>query len=346
MRKIYLILVGLLLLHGVEAQDVHFSQTAQTPLLINPAVAGVFDGWERAIINHRNQWLGAGTKFMTTAIAVDANLGKTELNDKAYVGLGLMLCNDIGGNSKFGSQTGSLTLSGILPMGGSGHSLSAGIQGGFGQRKADLSNVVFMNQWNGSGFDPNILSGEMNTVTSFSYVDASAGLYYLFDGGQNSFSRNNDFKLQIGLAGYHLNAPQLKYTSGLSGEKLLRKYVGHLGVVADVVGSQWAIDASVLQFVQGGHYETILGMMMRYRFEEGTKITGMTQDAFIGFGTYFRVKDAIVPAVMIDWRGFQFGVSYDVTVSKLRTAYTGSLEFSLSYRNLDHALFKTKARRF
>ena len=43
------------------AQDLHFGQTAQTPLLVNPACAGVFDGWERVILNHRNQWLGANT---------------------------------------------------------------------------------------------------------------------------------------------------------------------------------------------------------------------------------------------------------------------------------------------
>ena len=87
--------------------------------------------------------------------------------------------------------------------------------------------------------------------------------------------------------------------------------------------------------------------MLRYRFENKTKITGHTQDAFIGIGCYGRLKDAIIPTVKIDWRGFQFGVSYDVTLSKLRRAYGGgSLEFSFSYTNLDHSLFKTRKRRF
>ena len=101
-----------------------------------------------------------------------------------------MFFNDIGGDSKFGNQTGSLTLSGILPMGRSGHILSAGIQGGFGSRKADLSGVLFRSQWTGSEFDPTIASGEMNSATSFRYMDASAGIYYVFDGGQSTFSRN------------------------------------------------------------------------------------------------------------------------------------------------------------
>jgi len=328
------------------AQDLHFAQTAQTPLFINPAAAGVFDGWERAIVNHRNQWLGGGTQFMTTAIAVDMNLFKEDLYLAPYLGLGVVLFNDVGGDSKFGNQSGSVTVSGVIPM-GEAHTLSAGIQGGFGQRKADLSNVTFMNQWNGAGFDPSILSGEANTLTSFTYLDASGGVYYVFDGGQSTFARNNNFKLQLGVAGFHLNRPKLKYVNGVADDRLFRKFVAHAAVVADIPGSDFAIDGSVVQFLQGGHYETLIGMMLRYRFEDATKVTGNTQDAFLGFGLYGRMSDAIIPSVMINWRGFQFGVSYDVTLSALRQAYRGgSLEFSLSYTNLDHSLFKTRGRRF
>ena len=347
MKRAFTFAVAFCVVQSVNAQDLHFSQTAQTPLLINPGAAGVFDGWERVNINHRNQWLGAGTQFMTTSIAADANLWKTPFNDRAHAGVGVMFYNDIGGDSRFGSQMGSLTLSGILPIGTSGHILSAGIQGGFGQRKADLSNVVFLNQWDGDSFDPDILSGEQNTVTSFSYIDASAGVYYVYDGGQNSFARNNDFKFQLGVAGYHLNQPELRYTNGLSGDPLHRKFVVNAGVVADIPATVFAIDGSVVQFVQGGHYETLLGLMLRYRFENATKITGNSHDAFVGFGLYSRIKDGIIPSVMVDWRGFQFGMSYDITLSALRNAYRGgSLEFSLAYINRNDALFKTRKRRF
>lgn len=344
MKKILIAALAMCVLHTASAQDLHFSQTAQAPLLINPGAAGVFDGWERIIINHRNQWIGAGTQFMTTSIAVDANLWKPARADRAHAGVGLLLFNDIGGDSKFGNRTGAVTFSGILPM-GSGSTLSAGIQGGVGQRSASLSGVSFMNQWNGSEFDETILSGEQNTSTSFAYMDASAGIYYVYDGGENTFSRKNDFKIQVGIAGYHINKPVLNYING-STDRLHRKYVGNVGFIYEIPSSKIAIDGSVVQFVQGGHYETILGTMLRYRFENGTKITGIQQDAFIGFGFYTRIKDAIIPSFMIDWNGFQFGISYDVTVSALRKAYRGgSLEFSLSYVNKNHALFKTKRRR-
>jgi type IX secretion system PorP/SprF family membrane protein len=343
MKKVLLSLSVLAVFNGL-CQDLHFSQTAQTPLLINPAAAGVYDGWERVIINHRNQWLGAGTQFMSTSVAADANFGKSRMNDKAHVGLGIMFFNDIGGDSKFGSQTGSLTLSGILPMGGSGHCLSAGIQGGFGSRKADFSNLTFSSQWNGTQYDQTIVSGESNGVNSFRYVDASAGLYYVFDGGASSFRRNNDFKFQLGFAGYHLNKPELKYTT-VTGDRLYRKFVIHSSVSSDIAMTNWQIDGSFVQFIQGPHLESIFGMMFKYRFQDGTKITGNFQDAYFGFGTYYRFKDALVPSILVDWNGFRFGVSYDVTISTMRKAYTGgSLEFSLSYTNLSHALFKSRNR--
>ena len=330
-----------------RAQDLHFTQTAQTPLLINPAAAGVYDGWERVIINHRNQWLGASTQFMTTNISADINLFKSPRNDKAHMGVGLMFYNDIGGDSQYGQRAGAVTVSGIIPMGGTGHILSAGIQAGMGNRSGNTNALTYRSQWDGQKFDQLILSGEQNKLMSFNYLDASAGLYYVFDGSQSSFQRKKEFKLQIGVSGYHLNAPEFKFSNGTSGERLMRKYVGHIGVTSDIGTSRMAIDANAIQTIQGPHYQTLFGLMMKYRFEDNTMITGHTQKAYVGIGLYTRLKDAIMPSVLIDWRGFQFGISYDVTLSALRNAYKGgSLEFSLSYVNRSHALFKTRRARF
>lgn len=343
MRSTLFLLLSLSIVKlGCFAQDLHFTQTAQTPLLINPAATGVFDGWERVIINHRNQWLGASTQFMTTNIAADANFGKSTSENKAHLGLGLLFNNDVGGDSKFGGQTGALTLSGILPFGNSGHLLSAGIQTGFGNRSMNLSNVRFLSQWNGSQFDPTILSGEQNNSNSLYYFDASGGLYYVFNSAKASFKRNYDFKIQAGLAAFHINNPRLKYMT-VDGDRLQRKYVAHLGVVADISNTNWSIDGNIVQVIQGAQMLSIASAMLRYRFQEGTKITGFSQDAYVGFGAYYRLKDAVAPAISLEWKGFKFYLSYDFTVSQLRKAYSGgTLEFSLAYANLHHALFKRR----
>ncbi|WP_341907134.1 PorP/SprF family type IX secretion system membrane protein [Fluviicola taffensis] len=331
---------------SASAQDFHVTQILQSSNLLNPGAVGVYDGWERIAIQQRNQWLGGGATYMTTGLAADANFFKNDRKPKAHLGVGVQFYNDIAGSSGYGLQTGSLAVSGILPV-GNGSQLSLGIQGGIGNRSGNMSRLIYDSQWNGNGaYDPTIVSGETGSLSSFIYIDASAGLFYQFDGGQSTFARNNDMKFQVGLAGYHLNAPLLKYRSG-SQEQLARKYVGMVKYSMDIPNTKLAFDAQFAQFIQGGHFESILGLILRRRFESGGKITGLNQDAFVGLGVYTRLKDAISPTLQVDWKGFHFGVSYDITLSALRYGYKGgSLEFSLSYTNLNTALFKTRRKGF
>lgn len=341
MKKL-LVSIGLICAgSGAFAQDLHFSQILQSPNLLNPGAVGVYDGWERVALHHRNQWLGGSTSFMSSGLNVDACLFKDMMRPQPHLAIGLQFYNDIGGLSKFGTQNAAMTISGILPM-GNGHQLSAGIQTGMGMRKGDMSQLTFDSQWNGTGYDPNIVSGEVNGLNSFNYFDASAGLFYQFDGDNSGFARNNDVKFQFGLAAYHANAPMMKYRTG-SGERLERKYVAMANYTMDIPQTKFSFDVQAVQFVQGGHYETIFGGVLKRRFSEGSKQTGFKRDASIGLGCYARMKDAIIPTMQIEYKGFKFGVSYDGTLSALRRSPgIGSLEFSLSYVNQHHAIFKAR----
>jgi len=342
MRKIILF-IALLVAGNLTAQDIHFSQAIQTPLWINPALTGVYEGWERVTVNHRSQWLGSNTKFSTTAVSGDINFFKSAQNDKAHLGVGVFMWHDAAGDAKFGTQQGQLSLSGILPMGG-GHQLSAGLQGGVGNRGGNMDALYFGNQWTGDEFDQALPNFEGDRLRSDNYFNVATGINYQFDGGSQKFSHDETFKIMVGAAVYHVNKPAIKY-GGLENEVLHRKFVFHARMIKDFSGSPWSVDASAVQFIQGPQYQTLLGALLRYRMDSGGKITTFRQDAYIGFGAYTRIGDAIIPALMFDYRGFQFGISYDFTISPLRNTHSGgSLEFSLSYRNLYHALFKTRRR--
>jgi type IX secretion system PorP/SprF family membrane protein len=344
MKKGVFILLLCLLAKHASAQDFHFSQISETPILINPAATGLFNGWERFHVNHRNQWLGANTQFMTTSFAADANFFKNRMQDNAHVGAGLFFCNDIGGDSKFGVQSAALSLSGIIPVSGKEHTLSAGIQTGFMTRKADMTNLNFESQWNGTEFDQTIASGEPGMLNTFRHFDASAGIIYQYNGSQSRFTRNDEQLFKVGLSVYHVNRPRLEYTSYLM-SNLYRKFVFHTSFTNDIPNSYWSYDLSLVQFMQGPHFETILGGTLKNRMQNGTKITGYYEDAFFGFGMYARIKDAIIPRVFYQFKGLRIGISYDVTLSKLRKAHKGgSLEFSLVYANLNTAVFKRSGR--
>ncbi len=88
------------------SQDFHYSQIDQSMAMINPATTSTFSGFERISLQHRNQWLGAGTQFMTSMGMMEFSIGKQARRTSAYSGLGVYFVNDVGGDSKFSIRTG------------------------------------------------------------------------------------------------------------------------------------------------------------------------------------------------------------------------------------------------
>src|SRR5260221_14626953 len=74
------------------AQDTHFSQFTQSPLTVNPAQAGLFDGDFRAIVNYRNQWSSVDG-YRTEQLSCDGNMLKNKWT-KGFLGLGLNVLSD------------------------------------------------------------------------------------------------------------------------------------------------------------------------------------------------------------------------------------------------------------
>src|SRR3984885_2645345 len=53
---------------GASAQDIHFSQFFETPLLRNPGLAGIFSGDMRLQAVYRTQWQSVTVPYQTTSI--------------------------------------------------------------------------------------------------------------------------------------------------------------------------------------------------------------------------------------------------------------------------------------
>ena len=65
------------------SQDYHFSQINRNTMLYNPAATGMFNGYERFSVSHRNQWIGAGTQFMTSLASGEFTIGKGIRDEKS-----------------------------------------------------------------------------------------------------------------------------------------------------------------------------------------------------------------------------------------------------------------------
>src|ERR1017187_4940646 len=89
-----ILLVGFMV---TRAQDPRFSMFYASPLTLNPAMTGNFDGLYRITGIYRNQWPGLSNgkaAFSTPSLGVDFSLLKDLLKNKGALGVGLVFAND------------------------------------------------------------------------------------------------------------------------------------------------------------------------------------------------------------------------------------------------------------
>jgi len=323
----------------VYSQDLHFSQTSQIPLLVNPGATGIFDGWERITLNHKNQWTSSNVNYYTSALAVDMNLFKPKLSKGVYMGVGLQAFNDIAGDSKLGTRAIALSSSVILPI-DKFQIISLGVQAGLGQKSINSSALYFGNQFTGQEFSTALPSNEQES-TSKLYSDFSTGLYYKYNSSNHRWRNNNRLILEGGLAYYHINKPKIGFSNGNT-DKLYSKFGIHFSFSKTIIKNKFDLTGSVNQFSQGPHRELIISTLGKFYIGSSSIITGRNKAKKIGFGLMYRLKDAIIPQIVMEFGAWKAGVSYDISISEFgRYNSKGGIEFSLQFAILDHALFST-----
>ena len=66
----------------ISAQDIHFSMFYASPITLNPALTGVFDGTYRVAAIYRNQWQSVSTPYNTFAASFDIKLLQDKLKNE------------------------------------------------------------------------------------------------------------------------------------------------------------------------------------------------------------------------------------------------------------------------
>src|ERR1700749_2248549 len=110
MRKLFAFVCIVFLAASASAQDPHFSQFFASPLTLNPAFTGKFDGSLRLIANYRNQWPSIPNAYITEAGSVDFSILRTKMGNNV-LGVGFSGLSDQSGNGALKLNYGSLSLS-------------------------------------------------------------------------------------------------------------------------------------------------------------------------------------------------------------------------------------------
>lgn len=336
MKKKTLYIINFLILNSffflllpLYSQDVHFSQFYQTPVLINPALTGAFNGNIRTIINYKDQWRSVASPYKTSAFSFDATLFKKKWPN-SYIGAGLFLYKDKAGDANLSTTQVNISLASIIFL-NEYNKLSLGLQGGLGQRSATTNNLKWDNQYDGFAYDPKIGGESIPPVTAIS-PDFSAGLAWSYGKAASTLSSGNRISFNAGGAFHHFNKPSLQIYGA---ERIYSKIVVHAGGYIGLNNTWLAFLPSAIYFRQGPFSEINIGTLVRYTIKEESVYTGIFKESAILVGGHYRVGDAFIPSFTVEFGSFAIGLSYDVNISQLKTASSarGGMELSLKYVN-------------
>lgn len=304
-----------------HAQDIHFSQFFEAPILRNPSLAGIFTGDYRVQGVYRDQWNSFTNAYRTGSMNAEYKMPIGKGDD--FMTTGIQVLFDKAG-------TVGLTSTHLLPALNYHKSLSnekamylsLGFMGGMIRKNIDIAKMTTNNQYNGTGYDPTLPTGELLNVPNFTTWDASVGMSF-----NTSFGEAQRNMLFVGAAYHHLNRPKNSFYRDPKIE-LNAKYVFSAGVKFNVDEyTYFTLQAD--HSTQGSFNETIGGAMYSYKLGGDPENPAYTVHA----GAFLRWKDALIPVVKMDINSLSLAISYDVNVSQLKTASQarGGFELSLAY---------------
>ncbi len=321
-RSLILVAFMFVYVYQIKAQDIHFSQFFEAPLLRNPALAGIFSGDFRIQAVYRNQWNSVTVPYQTTSLNAEYKLPVGNSQDFLTIG-GEILYDKAG--------TVALTATHVLPVLNYHKSLSAdrnmylsaGFSAGIVQRKIDRSKITTNSQFDGEAYNATLSDGENFSNNGYLYFDGSAGLSFNSQVGENE--NNNIF---FGVSYHHFNKSAKVSFYNDANVELVPKVVVSAGLKMSVN------DYSYLTFhtdyaKQGVNTEIIGGALYSVKLDDPSEPLYTMSG-----GMFIRWNDAFIPVVKMDVKSLAFALSYDVNVSQLKTASQsrGGFELSLSYQ--------------
>lgn len=298
------------------AQDPSFSQYFSSPLNINPALTANINSKWRFIANIRDQWIGPASPYTTGTASFDVSVLEDKMPEGSTFGIGGMMMYDQAMRGALKSTYLSINTSYNITLvdGDNTQRLGIGIGGIFSNKQVDFSKLSFGEQFNGYGFNTNLPTGESALSNMKPYLSTTVGVLYSITTGNS----NIDF----GASAYHLNKPKQSVLEDPH-QHLAPRYVGHANFETYLSDDVVLNTNAVYQRQATTSYASIGAAL-------GYFLTGDPEDVVLSAGAWYWSKNAIIPYVGVSYQNMQFGLTYDVTVSKLSQAAQKPKSFEIS----------------
>jgi type IX secretion system PorP/SprF family membrane protein len=315
-KSIYITLIFFSI--NIFSQDIHFSQFYYSPLSLNPANTGYFNGDWRISNNYRTQWASVGKPYNTISIGLD----KIFYYKSQQIGGGVYFVNDISGNANL--SVNKIFLSGAYHKTYKGNNLHGGIQIGF-VVKSFGGDVTYPSQYDRGtgGFNNQLPNNETALNDNLAYPDINFGLMWS--------KRFGKIEPEVGYTFFHINNPRENFTDRKN--RLPIRHVLYAGTKIDL-NEKIFVKPRLLYMNHKRAGDMVLGANFGYNLPVNNyKIESLF------FGPHIRTilhkADALIFALGLNFKNMDVGISYDINISPLHVAsnYAGALEFSLIYRS-------------
>ncbi len=288
MKKTVSILSLLFLINIAFAQqDAQISHYMFNNVVFNPAYAGMNDEVCINLVSHQ-QWMTYEGAPLTNLLTVDSNVKL--LGHKG--GVGLKILDDRVGFVQNFNATGMFAYHRDIGLG----TISVGIDLG-------VFNKLFDPTWSFPDQTEDILTKDSRRL--------------VFDMGSGLFYRVNN--LSIGFSSSHLIRPKFNFetenTGGSASEIFLTNhYYGTVAYNIQLANAFIDLTPSLLLKSDGVSVQPDINVMLLYNKKFWTGVTYRNEDAFVFFaGTSV-------------FNNLKIGLSYDLTLSRIRTVSTGTFE--------------------
>jgi len=308
----------------VFGQDPHFSQFFSSPLTLNPALTGKFDGQYRISGIYRNQWPELNNAFITSSISLDAPILTQKISENNRLAVGIFAMTDKSVNGILRSNYVAASVAYHIALDEEGYQqLGAGFQASYANKRLDVAAIKFESQLDLTGQWTSPSNENFNaSLVNVHYIDVNAGL--LYNGSTNGLDN-----YYLGASVYHLNNPSDGFMKN-GNYHLSRRYTAHAGGYFPT-GEITTLFLTGLYNQQNTTKEVVLGSAL------GFNLAGQSEVPVSFYaGCWTRLNnqyDAVIPYIGLDFNELRLGLTYDINVSKLTpgSQSKGGMELTLVY---------------
>ena len=298
------------------AQDLHFSQFFNNPLLTNPANTGFIpDADYRLGASYRNQYSNImAVPYKTMSIFGDAQVFRNRI-ETGWMGIGGVILRDVAGTGSLTSTKAYASIAYHQELGMSSL-LTAGFNVGWANKRIDQTKLTFPDQFDGKFFDIDEPTSVKLLNNSVSYFDLQVGMNY-------AYFPTEDIYINAGYSIQHVNRPKETFFEDDADDKISMRHIAFINAIIKI-NDDVIINPNAYYTTQATASELMLGLNAAYNLSDH----GEKQ---IIAGLYYRYQDAVIPMIGLEINNTRFTFSYDVTTSSLKNFNhsLGATEFNI-----------------